>query len=173
MQVVVARIGRPHGIRGEVSVEVRTDDPASRLAPGVVLLTEPASVGPLTVSHAWMHSGRLIMAFDGYDDRSGAEGLRNVLLVAEVDPAQRPADPEEFYDHQLVGLRVATVDGEPVGELVEVLHLPGHDVLSVRRPDGGEVLVPFIAAMVPTVDLGEGVVLVDPPPGLLHDVPED
>lgn len=173
MDVVVARIGRPHGIRGEVSVEVRTDDPEGRLAPGARLRTEPAAAGPLTITEGWVHSGRLILKFEGYDGRGAVEGLRNVLLLADVDPAERPDDPDEYYDHQLVGLAVRTVGGEPVGELAEVLHLPGQDVLAVRRPDGTEALVPFVAAMVPSVDLEAGVVLVDPPPGLLTDVPTD
>ena len=172
MDVVVARIGRPHGIRGEVSVEIRTDDPEGRLGVGTSLRTEPASAGPLTVSGAWVHSGRLILSFEGVESRSGAEGLRNVLLVADVDPAERPEDPEEFYDHQLVDLEVRTIAGEPVGRLAEVLHLPGQDVLSVQRADGTEVLIPFLAAMVPTVDLDAGLVFVNPPPGLL-DPAED
>jgi 16S rRNA processing protein RimM len=131
--------------------------------------TDPASAGPLTIVDGRMHSGRLLLTFEGYADRGAAEGLRGVLLVADVDPAERLADPDEFHDSQLVGLAVRTVDGEPVGELTEVLHLPGQDVLAVRRPDGTEVLVPFVAAMVPTVDLDGGVIVVDPPPGLLTD----
>jgi 16S rRNA processing protein RimM len=173
MEVVVARVGRPHGLLGDVTIEVRTDDPEGRLAPGETLRTEPAAAGPLTISDGRVHSGRLLLHFEGYDDRTAVERLRNVLLVADVDPAERPEDPEEFYDHQLVGLAVRTVSGEAVGELAEVLHLPGQDVLAVRRPDGTEVLVPFLAAMVPTVDLDAGHVLVDPPPGLLADVPDD
>ena len=173
MDVVVARIGRPHGLHGDVSVELRTDDPEGRLAPGTTLRTEPAAAGPLTIDNGWVHSGRLVLHFQGYDDRTAAEGLRNVLLVADVDLAERLDDPEEFYDHQLVGLAVRTVTGEPVGELAEVLHLPGQDVLAVRRPDGTEVLVPFVAEIVPAVDLDAGQVLVDPPPGLLADVPDD
>jgi len=170
VEVVVARIGRPHGIHGEVSVEVRTDDPAGRLAPGSTVRTDPASAGPLTITDGRVHSGRLLLTFEGYADRGAAEGLRNVLLVADVDPSQRLDDPDEFLDSQLIGLAVRTVAGEDVGELTEVLHLPGQDVLAVRRPDGTEVLVPFVAVMVPTVDLDEGVVLVDPPPGLLSEL---
>ncbi|MGH8893044.1 MAG: ribosome maturation factor RimM [Actinomycetes bacterium] len=170
MDVVVARIGRPHGIRGEVSAEVRTDDPSGRLAPGTTVRTDPATAGPLTIVSGRVHSGRLLLTFEGCDDRSAAERLRGVLLVAEVDPDELPADPEEFYDHQLAGLPVRTVDGEQVGILHEVLHLPGQDVLAVRRPDGSEVLVPFVRAIVPTVDVAAGVVVVDPPPGLLEVV---
>jgi 16S rRNA processing protein RimM len=173
MEVVVGRIGRPHGIKGYVSVDVRTDDPEGRLAPGSTVRTDPPAAGPLTIRDGRVHSGRLLLHFEGHDDRGAAERLRGVLLVAEVDPAERPEDPDEFYDHQLVGLRVRTVEGDQVGELAEVLHLPGQDVLSVRRPDGTEVLVPFVAAMVPSVDLDGGEVLVDPPPGLLEDLPTD
>jgi 16S rRNA processing protein RimM len=173
VEVVVARIGRPHGIHGEVSVEVRTDDPEGRLAPGSTVRTDPASAGPLTITDGRVHSGRLLLTFEGYADRGAAEGLRNVLLLADVDPSQRLDDPDEFLDSQLVGLAVRTVAGEDVGELAEVLHLPGQDVLAVRRRDGTEVLVPFVAVMVPTVDLDAGVVLVDPPPGLLSELAEE
>jgi 16S rRNA processing protein RimM len=176
MEVVVARIGRPHGIKGEVSVEVRTDEPERRLGPGVTVRTDPATAGPLTISAGRVHSGRLLLTFDGVTDRSGAESLRGVLLVADVDPEERPEDPEEFYDHQLVGLAVHTVDGVHVGEIDEVLHLPGQDVLAVRRAPGADartdLLVPIVAAMVPTVDVAGGRVVIDPPPGLLDDATE-
>lgn len=173
MDVVVGRIGRPHGLRGEVSVEVRTDDPEGRLAPGSTLRTDPAAAGPLTVAAGRVHSGRLLLAFEGHDDRSAAERLRGVLLVADVDPDERPEDPEEYFDRQLEGLAVRTVDGQVVGTLHDVLHLPGQDVLAVRRPDGSEVLVPFVHEIVPTVDLDAGHVLVDAPPGLLSPVEDE
>jgi 16S rRNA processing protein RimM len=172
VDVIVGRIGRPHGIKGEVSVEVRTDDPEGRLAPGTSVRTDPETAGPLTIEAGRVHSGRLLLHFAGHDDRSAAERLRGVLLVSDVDPAERPEDPEEFYDHQLVGLTVRTLGGQPVGELAEVLHLPGQDVLAVRTPDGREVLVPFVAEIVPTVDLDGRVIEVDPPPGLLGDEPD-
>jgi 16S rRNA processing protein RimM len=96
-----------------------------------------------------------------------------VLLVADVDPHELPEDPEEFYDHQLVGLAVHTVAGVHVGAIDEVLHLPGQDVLAVRRADDPDqrhdVLVPFVAEIVPTVDVAGGRVVIDPPPGLLDD----
>ena len=169
MEVVVARVGRPHGIKGEVSVEVRTDDPDGRLAPGTVLRTEPAAAGPLTIVTGRVHSGRLLLTFEGCTSRSGAERLRNVLLVADVDPDERPEDPDEYFDRHLVGLRVETLDGDLVGELAEMLHLPGQDVLVVRRNDGSESLVPFIAQFVPEVDLEGGRIVVDPPEGLLDE----
>jgi len=173
VEVVVGRIGRPHGIRGQVSVEVRTDHPEGRLAPGMSVRTDPPAAGPLTIADGRVHSGRLLLQFAGYDDRTSAERLRGVLLLADVDPAELPEDPDEFFDHQLVGLAVRTVDGRPVGELQEVLHLPGQDVLAVRRPDGTETLVPFVAALVPRVDVEGGEIVIDPPPGLVAPADDD
>jgi 16S rRNA processing protein RimM len=167
--LVVGRIGRAHGIKGDVVVEVRTDEPETRLGPGAVVLTDPPSVGPLTIVQGRVHSGRLLLHFAGVDDRTAAEALHRTLLLADIDPEQSPDDEDEYYDHQLVGLDVVTVAGQPVGEVAEVLHLPGHDVLSVRRPAGGEVLVPFVATIVPTVDLAANRLVVDPPPGLLDE----
>jgi 16S rRNA processing protein RimM len=169
VEVIVGRIGRPHGIKGEVSIEVRTDDPEGRLAPGTLLRTEPAAAGPLTILTCRDHSGRLLLTFQGCATRSGAERLRNVLLVADVDPDERPEDPDEYFDRHLVGLRVVTVDGAELGELAEVLHLPGQDVLVVRRRDDSEALVPFIAEFVPEVDIDGGRIVVDPPAGLLDE----
>jgi 16S rRNA processing protein RimM len=167
VQLVVARIGRAHGIKGEVSVEVRTDEPELRLAPGAVLMTDPPAVGPLTIASGRVHSGRLLLTFAGVRDRTAAEALRNTLLVAEVDPDELPEDPEEFYDHQLVGLDVVTAGGEAVGEIAQVLHLPYQDVLVVRRPTGAEALVPFVTEIVPEIDLAAQRVVITPPPGLV------
>ncbi|MGP3968574.1 ribosome maturation factor RimM [Streptomyces sp. 6N223] len=169
MQLVVARIGRAHGIRGEVSVEVRTDEPGLRLSPGAVLATDPPEAGPLTIEAAREHSGRLLLRFAGVADRTAAEALRNILLLAEVDPGVRPEDPEEFYDHQLLGLRVVTTDGTPVGEIGDIAHLPGQDLLIVARPDGGEAMIPFVSEFVPAVEPAAGRVVVSPPPGLLDE----
>lgn len=169
MQLVVGRIGRAHGIKGEVSVEVRTDEPELRLGPGAVLATDPASVGPLTIATGRVHSGRLMLRFEGVSDRTGAEALRNTLLIAEVDPEERPEDPEEYYDHQLIDLDVVTRDGRAVGRITEVTHLPYQDLLVVERPEGGEVLIPFVTAIVPEIDLEEQRAVIDPPPGLLDE----
>ncbi len=168
LRLVVGRIGKAHGLRGEVSVEVRTDDPELRFAPGAELETDPAERGPLTVAAGRVQSGRLLLSFEGVGDRTAAEALRNTLLIVETDPDELPDDPEEFYDHQLVGLSVVTVDGRDVGTVAEMLHLPTQDVFAVRRPDGREALIPFVAQIVPEVDLERGAVVVDPPPGLLE-----
>jgi 16S rRNA processing protein RimM len=178
MDVVVARLGRPQGLRGEVTVEVRTDEPERRLAVGSVLLTRLADLSAppagdlpatLTVRDARMQGNRLILAFEGFEDRTAAERLRDLLVAVEVDPADRPEDDDEFYDHQLVGLEVRTLDDVTVGTVSDVLHLPSQDVLVVARADQPELLVPFVAAIVPSIDLATRVVSIDPPPGLLGE----
>ncbi|WP_031072117.1 ribosome maturation factor RimM [Streptomyces sp. NRRL WC-3742] len=167
MQLVVGKIGRAHGIRGDVSVEVRTDEPELRLGPGAVVMTDPASVGPLTVESGRVHSGRLLLRFAGVKDRNAAEALRGTLLISEVDPEERPDDPEEYYDHQLIGLDVVLQDGTLVGELTEVVHLPYQDLLTVEKADGTEVLVPFVTQIVPIIDLENQRAVITPPAGLI------
>ncbi|GHJ36303.1 ribosome maturation factor RimM [Streptomyces sp. TS71-3] len=169
MQLVVARVGRAHGIKGEVTVEVRTDEPELRLAPGAVLHTDPAATGPLTIESGRVHSGRLLLRFEGVADRNAAEALRNTLLIAEVDPDELPEEPDEYYDHQLIDLDVVTSDGAAVGRITEVSHLPSQDLFVVARPDGSEVYVPFVEQIVKEIDLAEQKAVIDPPPGLIDD----
>ncbi|WP_030675931.1 ribosome maturation factor RimM [Streptomyces sp. NRRL B-1347] len=169
MQLVVARIGRAHGIKGEVTVEVRTDEPELRLGPGAVLATDPAARGPLTIETGRVHSGRLLLRFAGVSDRTGAEALRNTVLIAEVDPSELPEDEDEFYDHQLMDLDVVTKDGTEVGRITEISHLPSQDLFIVERPDGSEVMIPFVESIVTEIDLEEQRAVIDPPPGLIDD----
>jgi 16S rRNA processing protein RimM len=164
--VVVGRIGRPHGVRGEVTIEVRTDDPDARFRVGTALRTDPADRGPLTVTGARWHREVLLLAFEGYDSREEVEALRDTLLEVPVAELPDLEDPDSYYDHQLVGLAVRLPDGTALGEVSAVRH-EGADLLVVRRTDGGELLVPFVAAIVPTVDVAGGHVVVDPPEGLL------
>jgi 16S rRNA processing protein RimM len=165
--VVVGRIGRPHGVRGELTVEVRTDDPDLRFTPGAVLLTDPAASGPLTVASTRWHREVLLLTLDGVDSREAAEELRDTLLLVDVAALPELEDPDAFYDHQLVGLRARLPDGSVLGEVTAVRH-EGTELLVVRRSEGGEVLIPFVSAIVPTVDLAAGHVVVDPPEGLLE-----
>ncbi|MFE4217431.1 ribosome maturation factor RimM [Streptomyces sp. NPDC056844] len=169
MQLVVARIGRAHGIKGEVTVEVRTDEPELRLGPGAVLATEPAQAGPLTIETGRVHSGRLLLRFEGVRDRTAAEALRNILLIAEVDPEELPEDPEEFYDHQLMDLDVVLADGTEIGRITEITHLPSQDLFIVERPDGSEVMIPFVEEIVSEIDLEEQRAVITPPPGLIDE----
>ena len=164
--VVVGRIGRPHGVRGEVTVEVRTDDPDLRFVPGAVLATDPPSRGPLTIAGVHWHSGTLLLRVEGVADRSAAEELRNTELLVAVEDLPEIEDPDSFYDHQLVGLTARLLDGSEVGEVTAVRH-EAQDLLVIRRPDGAEALVPFVTAIVPTVDVAAGFLVVDAPEGLL------
>jgi 16S rRNA processing protein RimM len=173
MRVIVGRVGRPHGIRGEVVVGVRTDEPDLRFAAGATVDVtgspdedDTEDGGRLTVSSARWHSGQLLVAFAGIADRTAAGQLTGRWL--SVDSSQLPAtaDPDEFRDHELIGLSVRTRAGEAVGEVADVLHY-GQDLLVVRGAGVGECLVPFVKAIVPEVDVSAGLLVIDPPPGLL------
>jgi 16S rRNA processing protein RimM len=167
VEIVVGVVGRPHGIRGEVAVEPRTDEPDRRFAAGQQLRSEDTARTFTVASMRW-HSGRMLVRFAGLDDRTAAESVRGIRLVTDVDPAERPEEPGEFYDRQLLGLGVQTPDGVRVGEVVDVLHLPAQDVLEVRTAAGPR-LVPFVADLVPEVDLAEGVLTVVDRAGLLTE----
>jgi 16S rRNA processing protein RimM len=166
VQLVVGRIGRPHGVRGEVTVEVLTDEPERRFVVGTSIATEPADRGPLVVAGRRWHKDILLIAFDGVTDRDVAEELRGTMLVIDSADVEPYDDPDEFHDHQLIGLAVETVAGDPVGEVTDVLH-HGQDLLVVRRKGADEALIPFVKALVPEVDLEGGRLVVDPPEGLL------
>ena len=166
MDYVVARIGRPHGIRGEVTVEVRTDDPATRLAVGSSLRTDPPSAGPLTVRSLRDHQGTLLVGFAEHPGRDGAESLRDVLLLVDVDE-EAGAEEDAWYPHQLAGLAAVGTDGRALGTVADLLTGTAQDLLVVRPAGGGDdVLVPFVRALVPEVDVAAGRVVLDPPGGL-------
>jgi 16S rRNA processing protein RimM len=152
-----------------VSVEVRTDDPGGRFVVGSALQTDPADRGPLTLTARRWHSGHLILSFAEIGDRNAAEDLRGTWLVVDSGEVSPTGDPDEFHDHELIGLAAVTTGGEPVGEVTDVLH-HGQDLLVIQPtgPRGSEVLVPFVAAIVPEVDVAAGRLVIDPPPGLLE-----
>jgi 16S rRNA processing protein RimM len=164
MLVTVGRIGRPHGILGEVTVEVRTDEPDERFEPGNEVLVD--SVPRLIESMHW-HGNTLLLRFLGINDRDAAEELRNRLIEVERAEDATPDEPDAFYDSALRGCEVRDVAGNDVGVVEDVVHLPGQDLLSVRLRSGREVLVPFVSAIVPTIDMAARVVTIDPPSGLL------
>jgi 16S rRNA processing protein RimM len=166
MLVVVGRIGRPHGLRGEVTVEVRTDDPDLRFEPGAVLRTDPPERVPITITGVHWHSGTLLLRLEGVDSREAAEAVRNTELVVPVAELPEIEDPDSYYDHQLVGLTARMPDDAVLGEVTAILH-EAQDLLVVRLPEGRDVLIPFVSAIVPTVDVAGGFLVVDPPEGLL------
>jgi 16S rRNA processing protein RimM len=169
--VAVGHIVKAHGIRGEVVVAVRTDTPDDRFRPGAQLQLDP---GPedLTVSAVRWHQGRLLVTFEEVPDRTAAQALAGATLTIDADPDEETGDPEEFYDHQLVGLRAVTADGSEIGPVTEVLHVPGQDLL-VLDTASGERIVPFVAALVPVVDVAGGRVVIAELAGLLDDLAEE
>ena len=192
VEVAVGRVLRAHGVRGRLVVLPLTDEPFERLTPGVVLTVEPpgrarpasaapasaapASAAPggapripptrLTVVRAMADADRVLLRVAEISDRDVAEVLRGSVLLTQVPADRVPADPEEFYDHQLVGLRAVDGGGGRLGTVTGVDHRGAQDLLVVTTPDGVEVLVPFVAALVPEVDVRGGRVVLAPPAGL-------
>ena len=187
MLLVVGQIGKPHGIRGEVSVVMRTDEPEERFVPGSVFVTEVprdrrVSAGPAAVPGAgtryevpeqlvleqirW-HQGRGIALFENIYDRNVAEELRGVYLQVDSADVALPDDPDEFLDHQLIGLRVESADGTVHGTVDRIDHAPSSDLIVLKKAAGGTALIPFVTRIVPTVDLPGGRIVVDLPEGLL------
>ncbi|MDO5696729.1 MAG: ribosome maturation factor RimM [Dermatophilus congolensis] len=173
MQVLVARIGRPHGLKGEVTVQVHTDSPDERFVVGERFACEPTSAGPLTLRSMRVHKGITLLGFEEAGDRTAAEALRGTKLFVDVldegEASTNDSDESEegWYEDELLGLTVVTVSGETVGEVAGLLSRPAQDLLVVRLASGQEALVPFVEAIVPEVDPEAGRVLIDPPAGLL------
>jgi 16S rRNA processing protein RimM len=170
LELTVGRVVKAHGVGGEVVVEVRTDDPAARFAPGNALRAKRSRGGGEEVSYvvadAREHGARLLVRLAGVDDRATADALRGSLFVVDSDDLPPIDEPDTYYDHQLEGLQVRTTTGQDVGVVAEVLHTAGGELLAVRR-DSGEVLVPFVGAIVISVSLQDRLVEIDPPEGLL------
>ncbi len=167
VETIVGVIGRPHGVRGEVVIELRTDEPERRFAPGHVL-TEEGGGRRFTVSSVRDQSSHLLVKFAELDDLAAADAVRGTVLTSTIELDERPVEPDAFYDRQLIGLRVTTLAGVQVGEVRSVLHLPAQDVLEVETASGPR-LVPFVAALVPEVDLEAGCLTVVDIAGLLDD----
>lgn len=170
MDLVIGRIGKAHGIRGEVNVSIRTDEPEERFAIGALLRTDPAERGPLTVSSQRFISGqKLVLGFEGVPDRNAAETLQGTMLVIGTDELPDLEDDDDFYDHELVGMTVRTGDDEQVGEVLDVVHGPGGDTLVVQASGARrEILIPFVRDIVPTVDRSTRTITITPPEGLLE-----
>ncbi|MDO5075829.1 ribosome maturation factor RimM [Corynebacterium sp.] len=166
MDLLIGRVVKSHGIRGEVVVEVTTDAPDVRFAQGAVLAgRQGGKEHSLTVAASRPHQGRLLVKFAEVADRNAADALRGTKFFAP--PREEDDDDEGFYDHELEGLRVIHL-GEDIGEVTGVMHGPAGEILEVRLADGKETLVPFVHAIVPEVDLEAGTCTITPPEGLLE-----
>jgi len=173
-QLRVGRLLKAHGLKGALKAELYTDDPEKRFVPGAVFSLQVPAESPwhgktLELAELRWYNGHPVAFFEGVDDRTAAESLVKAILWIDADIAEEQ-EPDAWYDHQLVGLRVLR-DGAEVGEVVRVEHLPAQDLLVVKTADR-EVRVPLVSAIVPTVDLAGGTVTVTPPAGLFEDLPE-
>ncbi|MGI8644884.1 MAG: ribosome maturation factor RimM [Nocardioides sp.] len=177
IEVVVGRIGRPHGLKGELTIDVRTDEPDRRFAVGATLRAQPptGSASPLravTVASTRWHQRVLLAGFEEIADRNAAEAARGIVLHATIAAEATPEDPEEYYDHQLVGLTAYDETGAPLGELTAVTHGAAQDLLTIRTLDDRDALVPFVAALVTAVELEAGRVVIADRPGLVAPYPD-
>ena len=171
-RLLVARIGKPHGLRGEVTVQTHTDDPEARFAPGVAYATEaaPGSGVPrsLTLRSARLHQKTWLLGFEEIPDRTGAESLRGTRLFIDAEAALAVDEDDAWYEDELVGLAAVDPSGTTLGEVTGLRTGAAQDQLVLRLSGGAEALVPFVEAIVPEVDLEAGRVVVDAPPGLLE-----
>ncbi len=174
-QLRIGRLTKAHGLKGALKVEMYTDDPDKRFAPGAAFTLQVPTTSPwhgktLALVELRWYNGQPVAFFEGVTDREGAESLVKAILWIDRDPAEEPED-DAWYDFQLVGLR-AMRDGEEIGVVTRIDHFPAQDLLTIRVGDR-DVLVPFVAAIVPTVDVAAGTIVLTPPAGLLEDLPDD
>ena len=170
MELVVGRVAKAHGVTGELVVEVRTDDPELRFAPGAILRTKASDDREhnYVVATVRPHGNRLLLRLEGVADRDAAAALRGSLFVIDSGDLPPIDEPDTYYDHQLEGLLVRTTAGRDIGTVTEVLHSAAGELLAVDRADAGELLVPFVTAIVTSVSLDAGIIEIDPPEGLLE-----
>lgn len=172
----VGRLTKPHGLKGGLKVELYTDAPDTRFAPGEVFHLQVPEESQwfgrtISVRELRWFNGVPVAFFAEVADRTAAESIVRAILWIDEDTVQASTEENAWYDHQLVGLEVRR-DGEALGTVVEVQHFPAQDLLSIETATG-RVLVPFVEAIVPSVDLEAGVVTVTPPAGLFEDLPEE
>lgn len=176
-QLRVGRLVKAHGLKGALKLELYTDDPAGRFVPGAEFTLQVPEASPwhgktLTVREYRVMNATSVVFFEGVDDRTAAEGLVKAILWIDQDETEEPED-DAWYDHQLTGLAVVR-DDVVVGRVIRVDHLPAQDLLIVRPTTGAdEIMVPFVSAIVPTVDLAAGRIIVTPPAGLFEELAEE
>jgi 16S rRNA processing protein RimM len=160
MRLLVGRIGRAHGILGEATIEVRTDDPDARFAIGQKLQTDGHD--DLTITSGRVHNGILLLGFAGFSDRNQIEKLRNTLLYAQVDINEVREDEDDYHVLQIIGCQAFLEDETLLGEVTDVINLPGQDLLAIKTTSG-EALIPFVRQLVPVVDVKNRRLVVVPP----------
>lgn len=175
-QLRVGRLTKAHGLKGALKLELFTDEPERRFVPGARFTLQVPTSSPwhgktIELTELRWYNSHAVGFFVGIDDREAAETLVRAILWVDHDLTEVPAESDAWYDHQLVGLR-ALRDGTEVGRVVRVEHFPAQDLLAIDT-GSGEVLVPFVSAIVPTVDIAAGTVTITPPPGLFEELPDD
>jgi len=175
-QLRVGRLTKAHGLKGAIKIELYTDDPARRFVPGAVFTLQVPTSSPwhgktLELAELKWFNSHAVAFFKDVPDRTTAETLIKAILWVDQDLAESPEEEDAWFDHQLVGLAVMR-DGVKVGVVSLVDHLPAQDLLHVTT-DAGEVLVPFVKAIVPAVDVAAGTLMVTPPAGLFEELPDD
>jgi len=172
MHLLVARIGKAHSLRGEVTVQAHTDDPEARFVPGARFATEAAAGSgvprELVLRSARLHNGIWLLAFEGIPDRTGAEGLRGTRLFVDSESIEDETEEDAWYEDELVGLRAVDTSGAELGTVSGLDVGSAQDLLVLTLPGGGTAYVPFVAEIVPEVDVDGGRVVINPPPGLLE-----
>jgi len=170
VELIVGRVAKAHGVTGELIVDVRTDDPELRFAPGAILRAKASDHRErnYVVAAVRPHGNRLLLRLEGVADRVAADAMRGSLFVIDSEDLPPIDEPDTFYDHQLEGLLVRTTAGRDIGTVTEVLHTAAGELLAVDRADADELLVPFVSAIVTSVSLDSGIVEIDPPKGLLE-----
>jgi 16S rRNA processing protein RimM len=175
-QLRVGRLTKAHGLKGALKLELYTDDPEHRFVPGAQFSLQVPTGSKwhgksIELAELRWYNGQPVGFFAGVTDRTEAETLVKAILWVDQDSTELPEEDDAWYDHQLAGLKVVR-DGQAVGTIARVDHLPAHDLLAVKT-EAGEVLVPFVKAIVPTVDIAAGIVTVTPPAGLFEELPDD
>ncbi|WP_174774799.1 MULTISPECIES: ribosome maturation factor RimM [Cryobacterium] len=175
-QLRVGRLTKAHGLKGAIKLELFTDDPGRRFVPGAVFTLQVPTGSPwhgktLELVELRWYNQHAVGFFKDVPDREAAEALAKAILWIDQDDEEQPDEEDAWYDHQLVGLAVVR-DGEKIGTITRLEHLPAQDLLIVKTP-AGEVMIPFVKAIVPSVDITTGIVTITPPPGLLEELPEE
>jgi 16S rRNA processing protein RimM len=174
-QLRVGRLTKAHGLKGAIKVELYTDEPDKRFVPGAVFTLQVPEESPwfgktLELAELRWYNEHPVAFFVGVPDRTAAESLIKAILWIDVE-GETATEPDAWYDHQLVGLSVER-DGLKVGKVIRVEHMPAQDLLVISTPKG-DVMLPFVKALVPAVDLDKGIVTITPPGGLFEEIVDE